>query len=98
VGQEVAVEVEARNAKQVRGAIMDLLLHPCPKKLLILIPSGSLKTSTAPAQCEHILSKFRPPGLFRMAVLRGTCEAPDMDMDVARVQRALAELVTVPPS
>jgi hypothetical protein len=39
VGTDVAVEVESRVSKQVRGAIVDLVLHPHPLKLLVLLPS-----------------------------------------------------------
>ena len=35
---DIAIEIEARVPKQVRGAIVDLLLHDAPKKLLILLP------------------------------------------------------------
>ncbi len=34
---QVAVEIESRQEKQIRGAIVDLLLHPAPKKLLIIV-------------------------------------------------------------
>ncbi len=34
-----AVEIEARVHKQIRGAIVDLALHPAPKKLLVIIPA-----------------------------------------------------------
>jgi len=33
-----AVEIESRVAKQVRGALVELLCHPLTKKLLVLIP------------------------------------------------------------
>lgn len=47
-------------------------LHPCPKKLLILIPSRNLNTATAVPQCEYILARLLPPGaLFRVIALAG---------------------------
>jgi len=38
VGADLAVEIESRVAKQVRGAVLDLIFHPYPKKLLVLLP------------------------------------------------------------
>jgi hypothetical protein len=32
VGDSIAVEIESRTGKQVRGAILDLVLHAYPKK------------------------------------------------------------------
>ncbi len=32
VGSEIVVEIESRVAKQVRGAVLDLILHIYPKK------------------------------------------------------------------
>jgi len=34
---EYAVEIEAENEPQVRGAILNLFLHPAPKALLLLM-------------------------------------------------------------
>src|SRR5262249_55649382 len=31
VGSNIAVEIESRTGKQVRGAVLDLILHPYPK-------------------------------------------------------------------
>jgi hypothetical protein len=93
VGCDVAVEIEARNGKQVRGALIDLFMHPYPKKLLVLIPSGNLNTETAAVQCEYILCQLRlPPALFRVVVLEGTRERPQLAADAGRVRDALAEL------
>jgi hypothetical protein len=38
VSFKIAVEIESRTSKQVRGAVVDLICHPFPKKLLILMP------------------------------------------------------------
>jgi hypothetical protein len=35
---DIAVEVESRVSKQVRGAVLDLICHQYPKKLLLLLP------------------------------------------------------------
>jgi hypothetical protein len=68
-------------------------MHPHPKKLLVLIPSDNLNTATAAVQCEHILRELRlPPASFRVVVLEGTRERPQLTVDADRVRGALAEL------
>jgi hypothetical protein len=37
IGEDIAVEVESRVSKQVRGALVDLAFHPYRKKLMVLI-------------------------------------------------------------
>jgi hypothetical protein len=36
VGPRIAVEIESRTSKQVRGALIDLICHDYAKKLLLL--------------------------------------------------------------
>ena len=54
--QNVAVELESRVSKQVRGAVLDLLCHSYPKKLLVLLPVHDVEVTAR--QCEFIFSKF----------------------------------------
>lgn len=35
---DIAVEIESRVSKQVRGAVLDLMCHSLPRKLLVLLP------------------------------------------------------------
>ena len=58
VDSDIAVEIESRVFKQIRGAIMDLICHPYPKKLLILLPVHMTNPSEVCESCSHILSKF----------------------------------------
>jgi hypothetical protein len=58
VGSRIAVEVESRVAKQVRGAILDLICHRYPKKLLILLPVHISNPATTERQCRSILDRF----------------------------------------
>jgi hypothetical protein len=50
---EIAVEIESRVSKQVRGAILDLFLHPYKKKLLVIIDMHGNKNTSV--QSEEIL-------------------------------------------
>jgi hypothetical protein len=90
VGSTVAVEIESRTGKQVRGAILDLILHAYPKKLLILIPKYIGKHQVQ--ECEFILKRFVDPQKFRVVLLEGTGDNPCLETDARRVRTALLEL------
>ena len=53
-GGYIAIEVESRTAKQVRGAVLDLICHPYPKKLLILLPVHMSNPVEIAEQCRNI--------------------------------------------
>ena len=91
VGRTIAVEIESRTGKQVRGAVLDLLLHPYPKKLMILIPAhiGSHQV----AECEFLLSRFGIAAEnFRVVLLDGRGGSPCLRIDAIRTRIALLEL------
>ena len=90
VGSTVAVEIESRTGKQVRGAVLDLILHAYPKKLLILIPKYIGKYQVQ--ECEFILKGFVDSQHFRVILLDGTGENPYLESDALKVQGALLEL------
>src|SRR5207247_1910051 len=62
----VAVEIESRVPKQVRGALVDLVMHPYPKKLLLLLPVHTGNPVTAVNQANCVLGRFLDPGVFRV--------------------------------
>jgi hypothetical protein len=101
VAGRIAVEIESRTPKQVRGAILDLLCHSFTKKLLVLIPAHmpAVRTET---QCRTIFTRFGVSREeFRIAVLRGTGDTPAIGDDAALLRRALVELgfvAEVPPA
>ena len=86
----LAIEVESRTSKQVRGAVLDLVLHNAPKKLLLLIPM--YMAGPCRDQCENILGRFVSKENFRVIILKGTGENPSLDKDVSIVREALREL------
>ena len=90
VGSTIAVEVESRTPKQVRGAVLDLILHAYPKKLMILIPMYIGKHQKA--ECEFILKRFVREDDFRVVLLDGTGHDPSVDNDAIKVRRALSDL------
>jgi len=90
VGDTIAVEIESRTGKQVRGALLDLVLHSYPKKLMILIPMYIGRHQLA--ECEFILKRFLNEDDFRVVLLDGTGHNPGEENDVIKVKRALNDL------
>ena len=93
IGSDIAVEIESRVPKQVRGAVLDLILHPYPKKLLLLLPihTGNPRTAARPA--EVILGRLAPHSRSRVVVLPG-----DPEQAVRHIRSAIVDLrATEPP-
>ena len=92
VASRVAVEVESRVSKQVRGALLDLICHRYPKKLLVLRPVHMNDAEVTAEQCRFILHRFLAPTDFRVVVLAGTGENPKLESDAEIVKHALSDL------
>jgi len=92
VGSFIAVEIESRTSKQVRGAVLDLICHPLPKKLLVLLPMYMYNPAVTAEQCRFALGRFVGAQDFRVVVLEGTGDLHRLDVDVSRVRMSLAEL------
>jgi len=87
VAGTVAIEIESRVPKQIRGALLDLILHPYPSKLLVLLPVDIGNASTAVRQSEIILGHFLKPERFRVVVVQGSYEE-----SLAAIRDALLQL------
>jgi hypothetical protein len=92
VADQVAVEIESRVSKQVRGAVLDLICHPCKKKLLVLLPVHMSNPALCADQCQHILARFVDASHYRVIVLRGSGHHAAFEDDVRAVKAALREL------
>ena len=68
------------------------MMHPYPKKLLMLIPEHMHSVEETRVQCDHILDKYLDPDNFQVVVLNGTGGWPDLESDVPEVERALTRL------
>ena len=86
----IAIEVESRTGKQVRGAILDLLCHPFPKKLLVCMPL--YMSRSVPEQCRNILSEFVSEQDFQVVVLEGNGADPRPRKNAKIVADALLAL------
>jgi hypothetical protein len=88
-----AIEIESRVAKQVRGALIDLLYHPLTKKLLILIPVHMNNPEGTAEHCREILNKYITEGeRADVVLLRGTGHNPKPEEDGKLVEQALKRL------
>jgi hypothetical protein len=92
VNGTIAVEIDSRVSKQVRGAVLDLILHRFPKKLLVLIPAHMENITTTATQCIYILGKFFNRTDFEVVPLQGTGHNPQYQIDVQMVKAALSKL------
>jgi hypothetical protein len=92
VGETIAVEIESRVSKQVRGAVLDLICHPYPKKLLILLPVHMQNPEITRRQCNNILERFLKPSGFRVVLLTGSGHQQCTETDIQLVRNALRDL------
>ena len=92
VGGSIAIEIESRTGKQVRGAVLDLICHSYPKKLLVLLPVHMSNPVVIAEQCRNILAKFHSAEDFRVIVLDGHGHDPKPRRDVRAVVQALRAL------
>ena len=93
VAGSIAVEAEARTGKQVRGALVDLISHPFPKKLLLLMP-GNMDVRIEARRCRIILCRYVPDKDVRVIPLHGNGSKPDFERDVPLVSAVLLELLS----
>jgi len=92
VSGTIAVEVESRTSKQVRGAVLDLLFHPYPKKLLVLVPMHMSDSGICADQCRRARGRFVDEDNFRVVVLQGTGRRTNLAGDARLVRLVLNEL------
>ena len=84
---DVAIELEARVGKQVRGAVLDLICHPL---LLVIMPVEHVGKAV-PEQCKNVLARFVRKGHFQVVVLKGHGHDEKPREDVEIVADALSD-------
>lgn len=89
----IAVEIESRVNKQVRGALLDLILHPNNKKLMILIPAHMGDASRTKRMCEVIVRKLKPDAAFACVVLKGKGGNEAFDTDAQVIAETIMTLL-----
>jgi hypothetical protein len=92
IGEDIAVEVESRVSKQVRGALVDLAFHPYPKKLMVLIRAYTNRF-TGP-QCRVILRRLCPDSRFEVVEIEGSGvrQKEHFSSDIEKVRTAVHKL------
>ena len=93
VDSRVAVEIESRTSKQVRGAVLDLICHAYPKKLLVLLPVHMSNPCLTAAQCRSILRRFVSERDFQVIVAAGSAKDPKPSEDADLVRCAVEQLL-----
>ncbi|HEY2932086.1 MAG TPA: hypothetical protein VGK99_10085 [Acidobacteriota bacterium] len=92
---EVAVGIEARSERQIRGALVDLFLHTAPKKLLIVVPK-ECNIPRVDYHCTYVWKRLNDTGKdnFRVVLISGDVSKPDSS-DLDALWRGLSELKVV---
>ena len=97
IGEDCVVEVEGLNEKQIRAGILDLVFHPRPKKLLVIIPANLSKTRREDIQqayqrlLDDLVHATHSSAIGRVLVLKGTGHDPEeyLDEDRSMLRQAL---------
>ena len=93
VDNSCAVEIESRTDKQIRGALVDLLSHSFPKKLLVIIPANMPNPQATIQHCEGILNSLKSPNeLVRVVLLNGTGNEPNYEADILVIEDVLRDI------
>lgn len=92
IAGEIAVEIESRVSKQIRGAVLDLICHPFPKKLLVILPVHADNPELTATQCRNIMSRFLDETKFRVIVVTGSGSNPRLEKDAKILMAAAREL------
>ena len=76
---KVAVEIGVGSQKQVRASVLDLIFHPYPMKLLVLVDTPEHETGRSVRQAGAILAQASKPGV--VVRLAGAPSHPMMNVD-----------------
>ena len=85
----IAVEIGVGSPKQTRASVLDLMFHPYPMKLLILVDTPEHETGRSARQAGAILAQVTKPGV--VVRLTGTPSNPMLEVD----QTNLADVMDV---
>lgn len=91
LAESIAVEIESRASKQVRGALIDLIFHDAPRKLLLLLPVHMSNIISTAEQCRSIMAKYVHADNVLVVPLSGTGVSPHMQEDVHTLKTELAK-------
>lgn len=85
----IVVQVAAGSQKQIRGDLLDLMWHPLPLKLLVLVDSQKHSAATSVRQAGVVMASSGLQGaVVRLAV---TPSEPLVDVDLLAVKEFVEE-------
>jgi hypothetical protein len=87
IDEYIAVEIGVGSPKQVRASVLDLIFHPAPGKLLLLVDTPGHSTERSVVQAATILGRAGCSGVVYRVLAQG-----DHDLEAIRVD--LAEVVS----
>lgn len=93
VAGTIAVEIESRTPKQVRGAVLDVFWHPAPLKLIVLLPAYIGNPANTVEMCECLAQTLYPGVPFRCLALSGKGDNPQPESDVAAIAQVMKEML-----
>jgi hypothetical protein len=93
VAGKIAVEIESRTPKQVRGAVLDVFWHPAPLKLIVLLPAYIGNPANTVEMCECLANTLYPGIPFRCIALTGKGDNPQPETDVALLAQVMKEML-----
>lgn len=86
----VAVEIGAGSPKQIRAGLLDLILHPAPAKMLVLVDTSGHPSDRAALQAQAIMDRMGVRG--QVVRLSGNPVKVDPDGDSRLLRRTLEQL------
>ena len=90
LNERIAVEIGVGSPKQIRAGILDLVLHPAPARLLILVDTPDHPTDRAALQAQAILDRMSARG--QVVRLSGSPSNANIDKDAELLRRAVDKL------
>lgn len=79
----IAVEIGVGSPKQIRASVLDLIFHPYPMKLLILVDTPEHETGRSVRQAGAILAQANKTGV--VVRLAGTPSNPMLEVDQTKL-------------
>ena len=87
--KNIAIEIESRTSKQVRGAVLDLICHEYSNKLLVIIPAHMNNPENTAGQCLNILKRFCPEHCVKVLILEGTGDDEIFETDIKLLKHSI---------
>ena len=85
IDDNIAVEIGVGSPKQIRGSVLDLIAHPLPGKVLILVDTPRHSTEPSVIQAATILGRAGCSGVVYRLPAEGEHDPEAIRVDLAEV-------------